>query len=170
MLPNRERNTRQTPSSASAPEHGPRHAVTDAHVTSEGSVAKVHRYRVDGLPSIDLDHALMVDPSLAKAFQRAVNRPKAKSAVSQLLDPLVGFGSLPTREEFDSLKRWAPFPTRIVTIRMGRTLGAAHITSKIHELAIHSGDVRGNKAQRRAVKHLEALLALHPFIRRDKRR
>ena len=72
------------------------------------AVTRVHRHQVDGLPSIDLDHALMVDPVLAQAFQQAVRRPKTKSAVSQLLDPILGFGSLPTREEFASLQPWTP--------------------------------------------------------------
>ena len=66
----------------------------------------VHRERVDGFQSVDLDLALRSNLDLTDALKRAVSR-NAISAI-KLLDPLWEMDAMPSREQYLVLSQWSP--------------------------------------------------------------
>jgi len=67
----------------------------------------VHRERIDGVKTIDLDLAVPSTPGLTDALKRAVSRT-ALAAANELLDPLWEIGGIPSREEYVAVRRWSP--------------------------------------------------------------
>ena len=67
----------------------------------------VHRERVDGLKTVDLDLALRSNPGLTDALKRALSGT-ALATARDLLDPLWEMDGMPSREQCAVLRRWVP--------------------------------------------------------------
>ena len=67
----------------------------------------VHRERVDGLKTVDLDLALRSNPGLTDALKRALSGT-ALTTARDLLDPLWEMDGMPSREQCAVLRRWVP--------------------------------------------------------------
>ena len=67
----------------------------------------VHRERVDGLKTVDLDVALRSNPSLTDALKLALSRT-ALATARELLDPLWELDGMPSREQCAVLRWWWP--------------------------------------------------------------
>jgi hypothetical protein len=67
----------------------------------------VHRERVDGLKTVDLDLALGSNPDLTNTLQRTLSGT-ALATASDLLDPVWEMGGLPSREQYAVLRQWSP--------------------------------------------------------------
>ncbi len=67
----------------------------------------VHRERVDGLQTVDLDLALGSNPDLTDTLQHTLSRT-ALATASELLDPVWEMDAMPSREQYAVLRQWAP--------------------------------------------------------------
>jgi len=67
----------------------------------------VHRERLDGLATVDLDLALASNPGLTDALKRALSRTALASAI-KLLDSLWEMGGISSRDQYAALRRWSP--------------------------------------------------------------
>jgi len=67
----------------------------------------VHRERVDGLKTVDLDLALGSNPDLTDTLQHTLSRT-ALATASELLDPVWEMDAMPSREQYAVLRQWAP--------------------------------------------------------------
>jgi hypothetical protein len=67
----------------------------------------VHRERVDGLKTIDLDLALGSNPDLTDALQHTLSGTTVATA-SELLDPVWEMDAMPSREQYAVLRQWSP--------------------------------------------------------------
>ena len=67
----------------------------------------VHRERVDGLKTIDLDLALGSHPDLTNRLQHTLSGT-ALATARELLDPVWEMDAMPSREQYAVLRRWSP--------------------------------------------------------------
>jgi hypothetical protein len=67
----------------------------------------VHRGRVDGLNTVDLDLALESNPDLTNRLQHTLSRT-ALATASELLDPVWEMDAMPSREQYAVLRQWSP--------------------------------------------------------------
>jgi len=67
----------------------------------------VHRERVDGLKTIDLDLALGSNPDLMDTLQHTLSGT-ALATASELLDPVWEMDAMPSGEQYAVLRRWSP--------------------------------------------------------------
>jgi len=67
----------------------------------------VHRERVDGLKTIDLDLALGSHPDLTNRLQHTLSGT-ALATARELLDPVWEMDAMPSREQYAVLRQWSP--------------------------------------------------------------
>ncbi len=67
----------------------------------------VHRERVDGLKTVDLDLALRSNPDLTDTLQHTLSGT-ALATASKLLDPVWEMDAMPSREQYAVLRQWSP--------------------------------------------------------------
>ena len=67
----------------------------------------VHRERVDGLKTVDLDLALGSKPDLTDTLQHTLSGT-ALATASELLDPVWEMDAMPSREQYAVLRQWSP--------------------------------------------------------------
>src|SRR4029077_8588841 len=67
----------------------------------------VHRERLDGLKTVDLDLALGSNPDLTDTLQHTLSGT-ALATASGLLDPVWEMDAMPSREQYAVLRQWSP--------------------------------------------------------------
>src|SRR5216683_7367490 len=67
----------------------------------------VHRERVDGWKTVDLDLALGSNPDLTDTLQHTLSGT-ALATASGLLDPVWEMDAMPSREQYAVMRQWSP--------------------------------------------------------------
>ena len=79
-----------------------------AWIKVEDAGVSVHRERIFGLVSVDMDDVLRADAALSGEFDRSLFATSATSQAERLLRPVFEPSPLMSREEFQALRRWSP--------------------------------------------------------------